>query len=136
MSRAIIKIKRACEKHLTLLNPNLTTAYEGVNFTPPETMYQVVQFVPISPENPTMGDGYFRERVDVQIFVVGVSGKGTTDAFTRAELIAEHFKRGTTLIEDTATLKILKTPRISGSMISEGRVVVPVMFSVVTDVFS
>lgn len=136
MSRAIIKIKRACEKHLASLNPNLPTAYEGVNFTPPDSMYQMVQFVPINPENPSLGDGYFRERVDVQIFVVGVSGKGTTDTLTRAELIAEQFKRGTTLIEDGSTLKILRTPKISGSMISEGRVVVPVVFSVVTDVFS
>lgn len=132
----IISIKQACEKHLKSITPDLPTAYEGFNFTPPSTMYQICQFVILNPSDPTLGDGYYRERVDLQVFVVGVSGKGTLEALQRAELIRSHFAKGTTLIQDGITLSILRTPKISGSMISEGRVVIPVLISVTTEVFS
>ena len=134
--RSIIKSKRACEKRLAALTPVLPIAYEGVVFTPPSTMYQSCQFSIQSPDDPVFGTGYFRERFDFQVFVVGAYNKGTTEALERAELIRDHFNKGLTLTEEDITLHFLRTPKIAGSMISEGKVIIPVLISVMSEVYS
>lgn len=134
--RSLIKSKRACEKHLSTLTPTLPIAYEGVVFTPPNGMYESCQFVIQSPDDPVFGTGYFRERFDFQVFVVGPYNKGTTDALERAELIRDHFHKGLTLTEEDVTLHFLRTPKIAGSVISEGRIVIPILISVMSEVYS
>lgn len=131
----IVNIKRACEKHLATLTPSLPTGFEGVDFTPPNTMYQRCQFVVNTPDDPVFGTGYHRERVEFQVFVVDVSGKGTTSAIQRAELIRNHFAKGTTLVESGTPVHILSTPQIAGTKISQGRVIVPVLISAVAEVY-
>jgi hypothetical protein len=134
--RAIIKSKRACEKRLGSLTPALPTAYEGVVFTPPNTMYQSCQFLIQSPDDPVFGTGYYRERFDFQVFVIGQYSKGTLEVLERAELIRDHFHKGLTLVEEDITLHFLRTPKIAGTMISEGRTIVPILISVVSEVYS
>ena len=134
--RSLIKSKRACEKHLASLTPILPTAYEGVVFTPTNTMYQSCQFVIQSPDDPVFGTGYFRERFDFQVFVIGAYNKGTTEALERAELIRDHFHKGLTLTEEDITLHFLRTPKIAGSIISEGKLIIPILISVMSEVYS
>ena len=134
--RSLIKSKRACEKHLSTLTPTLPIAYEGVVFTPPNGMYESCQFVIQSPDDPVFGAGYFRERFDFQVFVIGPYNKGTTDALERAELIRDHFHKGLTLTEEDVTLHFLRTPKIAGSVISEGRIIIPILISVMSEVYS
>lgn len=134
--RSLIKSKRACEKHLASLTPTLPIAYEGVVFTPPNGMYESCQFVPQTPDDPVFGTGYFRERFDFQVFVIGPYNKGTTDALERAELIRDHFHKGLTLTEEDVTLHFLRTPKIAGTIISEGRIIIPILISVMSEVYS
>lgn len=131
----IVNIKRACEKHLMALAPSLPTGFEGVDFTTPNTMYQRCQFVVNPPDDPVFGTGYHRERVEFQVFVVDVAGKGTTAAIQRAELIRNHFAKGTTLTESGTPVHILSTPQIAGTKVSNGRVIVPVLISAVAEVY-
>lgn len=130
----IVNIKRACEKRLASLAPTLQTGYEGVSFTPPNGMYQRCQFVILRPDDPVFGTGYHRENVEFQVFVVDTSGKGTTDALNRAELIRNHFAKGTTLVEGSTPMYVLETPQIAGTTISQGRVIVPVLIPVTAEV--
>lgn len=115
--------------------PDLPTAYEGVNFDPPSSIYQSCQFIIEKPTDPVFGLGYYRERINFQIFISDISGKGTTTALERAELIREKFKKGTTLFEEDVKILILETPQIMGTLISQDRVIVPVQIKVIAEVY-
>lgn len=125
---AILNIKKALEKRLATLAPSISTAYEGVSFTPVQgTPYQRCYVVPRRPENPTLGDSYYREVGEFQIFLAYPSNKGSGEVLARAELVQQHFARGTTLTEGGLEINILRTPQISGSAISGDRIIVPVI---------
>lgn len=120
--------KKALEKHLSALTPSLSTAYEGVSFSPVNgTPYQRVQLVPSRPENPTLGDDYFRDNGEFQVFLLYPSNKGTGEVLGRAEALRSHFKRGTTLTEGNSVVQIMRTPYISGCTIIGDRVIIPVL---------
>lgn len=130
----LVDAKRACEKHLLTLDNTIATAYEGVNFEPPNEMYQKTQIVIQRPDDPVFGTGYHRENMQFQVFVVDKAGSGTTNALFKAHDIRTHFKKGTTLIENTTKVLILETPQISGTIISQGKIVIPILISTTVEV--
>ena len=81
----IIKAEKAVRRHLLTLSPQLPTAYEAIPFTAPTGMYQRLQFVVNPPTDPTFGNYYHRENIQVQIFVADKLDVGTTGAITRAQ---------------------------------------------------
>lgn len=126
----MIDIKKALEKHLLALQPSLPTAFPALSFTPEHgTPYQRVQISPQRPENPTMGDDYYRERGEFQVFLCYPSNQGTGEILTRAELVRNHFKRGTTIVEGSRVVLITRTPQIAGETIIGDRVIVPVLIT-------
>lgn len=125
---AILTIKKALEKHLAAMTPALSTAYEGLSFTPVAgTPYQRCYVIPRRPENPTFGDSYYREVGEFQIFLAYPSNKGSGEVLARAELVQQHFARGTTLTEGGLDINILRTPQISGSTVAGDRIIAPVI---------
>ena len=123
-------------KHLNALVSVLPTAYEGVSFTPPTSMYQRVQFRLLKPDDPTFGKGYYRERLELQIFVYGETNKGTGEVLDRAELLRTHFTKGTTIVESGLYLHILETPTIAGTTAIGDRIICPVLIPVITEVIT
>ena len=118
------------------LVPVLPTAFEGLSFDPPTTMYQRCQFLIQSPDDPVLGTGYYRERIQFQVFIVGEANKGTAEAIQRAEIVRERFKKGTTLLEGGFRIHILSTPKV-GSVSPVGtRTITPVLIDVVTEIYS
>lgn len=131
----IAEIKKALERRLNTMTPAVSTAFEGVSFKPtPGTMYQRAQLRIDDPDDPVLGKGYYRERVQFQVFVVDQTNKGTGAAIARAELIRERFKKGTSLNESGIVLHVLETPRVSGATSAADRVIVPVLINVVAEV--
>jgi len=133
---AIIEIKRAAERKLTSLSPSLPTAWEAVTFDPPNGLYQRVQFTIQAPDDPVLGTGFHRERMTMQIFVVGSANKGTSEVLNQAELIRNHFAKGLVLQEDNVKIHVLKTPQIAGNSIVSERVICPVLIELVAEVYS
>ena len=134
---AILSIKRALERHLGLLTPAISTAYENVPFTPVAgTPYQRVVVVTDKVVNPVMGSEYYREEGELQIFLAYPIGKGSKDALTRAELIQSHFKRGNVLIEDNVRVNFYRTGKIQGSLLTTDRLIVPVVIPYVAEVLT
>lgn len=133
---AILEIKRAAERKLNTLSPALPTAYEGVTFNPPNGLYQRVQFTIQSPDDPVLGTGFHRERVTMQIFVVGAANKGTSEVITRAELIRNHFAKGLVLQEGNVKIHVLKTPQVAGNTVVSERVICPVLIELVAEIYS
>lgn len=133
---AILEIKRAAERHLSTLTPVIPTGWEGVSFTPPETLYQRVQLSVQSPEDPVLGTGFHRERVTLQVFIAGKTNKGTSEVITQAELLRNHFKKGTVFVEGNVKIHVLSTPQIAGTSVVSDRVICPVLIELVAEVYS
>lgn len=133
---AIIEIKRAAERKLSSLSPSLPTAWESVSFEPTSALYQRVQFTIQSPDDPVFGTGFHRERVTMQVFVVGNSNKGTSEVINHAELIRLHFAKGLVLQEGNIKIHVLRTPQIAGTSIMSERVICPVLIQLVAEVYS
>ena len=133
---AIIEIKRAAERKLSTLAPTIQTAWEGVSFNPPNTLYQRVQFVIQSPDDPVFGTGFHRERMQMQIFLVGAANKGTSEVITRAESIRLLFAKGLVMQEGNIKIHVLKTPQVAGTSIVSERVICPVIIELVAEVYS
>jgi hypothetical protein len=133
---AIIQVKRAAERKLSTLTPSVTTAYEGVTFNPPTGLYQRVQFTIQRPDDPVLGTGFHRERITMQVFIVGESNKGTAEVITRAELVRDHFKKGTVFTEGGVHIHVLRTPQVAGTTIASDRIICPVLIELVAEVYS
>lgn len=136
-STAILDAKRCTERRLLTLTPSVATGFEAVEFTAPNAvMYQRCQYVVFDPEDPTFPAGYHRERMQMQVFVADIKGKGTTAAITRAGLIRDLFYKGLTLTESNTKIHILNTPQIASAVITNDRVVVPVLIMLTVEVYS
>ncbi len=131
---AIIEAEKAVRRHLKTATPDLPTAQENIPFTPPDTMYQRLQFVISPPDDPTFGVGYHRENIQAQIFIVDRLGIGTSGAITRAKLIRDLFHKGLTLEENGVHMHVLRTPQISGAVTASDRLIVPVLIPITVDV--
>jgi hypothetical protein len=131
---SVLKTQTALIKHLKTMLPAIPTAYESVSFTAPSGLYQRVQFRVSPPDDPVFGTGYYRERVELQIFVYGESNRGTGEVLAHAELIRQHFKKSTTLVEQGLYVHVLETPRIAGTQVIGSRVVCPVLIPTITEV--
>lgn len=132
---SIIEAEKAIRRHLLTLSPQLPTAYEAISFIPPDGMYQRLQFVINPPTDPTFGNYYHRENVQVQIFVVDKLDVGTLGAITRAEALRNLFSKGLTLEEDGIRMHVLRTPQIAGASVAGDRVIVPVLIPLTVEVY-
>jgi hypothetical protein len=88
------------------------TAWENIAFTKPAPIipYQVVWFPDFTTENPTMGDGFYRIHSYFQIDLMYPILKGTSAIETRAQLVKDTFKRGTSFTNNGVTVRIEDTP--------------------------
>ena len=133
---AIIEAETAVRRHLQTLSPQLPTAYEGISFVAPAGMYQRLQFVINTPTDPTFGNYYHRENIQVQIFVADKLDVGTNAAITRAQALRDLFHKGLTLNEGGFRMHVLRTPQIAGTSVGSDRVIVPVLISLVVEVYN
>ena len=132
---AIKEVQKAIRTHLKTASPDLPTAQENMDFTPPNTMYQRLQFIVSKPTDPTYGTYFYRENIEAQIFVVDQLGVGMDAAITRAELIRDLFGKGLTLTEGGVRMHVLRTPQVAGAVVAADRVIVPVFVQVTAEVY-
>ena len=118
------------------LAPTIPTAFEGVSFEPPATMYQRVQIAIKDPIDPVLGVGYYREELQFKIFITDAPNNGTAAALTRAELTRDWFKKGTTFQEGNFRIHILTTPQVGSTAQIGSRTIIPVLIDVITEVYS
>lgn len=132
---AIVEAKIAIRNRLSQLIPKYPTAFEGVSFTSPNSIYQRLQFVISPPTDPVFGKGYYRENIEVQIFVVDVLDNGTEAAELRAEQLRDWFFKGLTIIEGNYRIHILRTPHVSSAAVAADRIIVPVLIPVTVEIY-
>lgn len=135
MPSPILSTKKAAEIRLATLS--IPTAYENAEFTPVANQaYLMLQFVIQPPDNPVVGDKYYRERIQMQVFVCDILNKGTGSSITTAESIRALFAKGTAITQDGYRIQILSTPSIKGSTKASDRLVTPVFIDLTVDVFN
>lgn len=130
---AILNTKRAVERLVATLG--IPVAYEGVSFSPPRELYLRTQLLVRSPEDPVIGDKYYRERITFQVFVADQLNLGTANALNRAEQVRALFPKGLTLMESGTRIYVLGTPQIAGTAVTADRLVVPIMIDLVAEVY-
>lgn len=130
-----LAIRRALEVFLAELQPNFPTAWENDDFEESDIAYQQVNLLFAKPDNPTMGDGFYRQRGIFQVTLRFPQNTGSQAAAEHAEMIREAFKRGLSLEADGVTTKIDETPEVSEGRNIEGRYVILVRIRFYADIF-
>lgn len=124
---SIVLVRSALQAKLDGMSPALATAWENVDYVPVTgTPYQAAYVLAAEPDNPTMGDDYYREQGIFQISLFYPIKVGTAVSEARAELIRTTFKRGTSMTSGAVTVIINKTPEISPGRVDGDRWHIPV----------
>lgn len=101
--------------------------FEDMDFQPtPGRPYEEVLVLFARPDNPTFGDGYFRERGILKVVLRYPSKTGKKNSGDRIEVFRTVFKRGTTLVNGPSKVIIDKTPEIGHGFNLHDRWVIPI----------
>lgn len=115
-----VAISQALEMKLKEIDEAMPTAWENTNFNPVAGVaYQEVWPMFAKPENPTLGDDFYRERGYLHVKLKYPQNVGRAAALARAELLRATFKRGLSLDRGGVTTVIDETPEI-GPRATEG----------------
>jgi hypothetical protein len=132
---SVVKISAAFEKKLATIASNLATAYENVSYSPVEGIpYQRVRLLPAAPENPTLGDGYYREVGFFEIILFYPINKGRGAAQLKAEAIKAHFARGLAMTESGLTVKVMRTPIVGSAVQDDKNYILPISINYFAEV--
>lgn len=135
---SIQKIKIALETEVKTLSTGITIGWENVKFTPPVdgSPYMLVYMLPATPENPTMGDGFYREIGLMQLTLSYPVNGGSGKAYAKAQEIRELFKRGSSYSSGGYTVTIARTPTIGPGVVQGERFVLPIRVQYFSNVFA
>ena len=134
---ALVEIRTALETKLNALTPTVATAWESVPFTPVVgTAYQQVNLMIADTLNPTLGGTHYRIKGFMQVLLCYPPNAGAKTAATRADLLVNHFKRGTSLTSSGITVIIDKTPSIAPALIDGVLYKIPVSIYFSADIYS
>ena len=132
---SIVSIRAALETKLNTITPALATVWENIGYTPVAGIaYQAAYILPADTENPTMGDDFHRELGLFQVSLFYPVQAGTATAAARAELIKTAFKRGTSMVSGTVTVRINRTPSIGQGRVDGDRWHIPVKIQYFADI--
>ncbi len=124
---SIVLVRVCLETRLNAMTPALATSWENLPYTPVAgTPYQAAYVMPATPDNVTMGDGYYREQGIFQISLFYPINAGAGVAAARAQLIRTQFKRGTSMTSGSVTVRISRTPEIGQGRVDGDRWHLPV----------
>ena len=132
---SIVNVRAALETKLNGMTPALPTSWENIPYIPVAgTAYQEAYVLPATPDNPTLGDGFYREQGIFQITLLYPLQAGTATAAARAQLIRTTFKRGTSMVSGAVTVRVDRTPEISPGRVDGDRFSIPVKIRFFADI--
>jgi len=124
---SIAAVRTALETKLNSITPALASAWENVPYTPVTgTPYQACFLMTATPDNLTLGDGFYREQGYLQVSLFYPLQAGPQTAELRAELIRTAFKRGVSMTSGAVTVNVELTPHIGQGRRDDDRWHVPV----------
>ena len=134
---SLTNIRSALESAVDGMQPTLQTVHQGESYDPIiGTPYQAIYLLPALPENPTMGDGFYREAGILQVTLNYSAGEGTADATVRAEAIRALFRRGATFAYGGTVVQVDRTAAITEGEGDEGFIAVIVRVRWHADIYN
>lgn len=132
---SLASVRAALESKLNGITPSVATAWENNRYTPVSgTPYQAAFLLPGEPDNATMGTDHYREVGIFQVSLFYPLLAGPASAASRAELIRSTFKRGSSMVSGSTTVRVNKTPAIGQGRADGDRWMVPVKIQYFADV--
>ena len=134
---SLASAKNALETAIKAVATTFPTGWENVAFVPPSdgSAFQIVNFLPASPFNPTMGTGFHRDVGIMQVMLSYPIDGGSGKAYTKAEVIKAAFKRGSSFASGGITVKISATPTIAPGSVQANRFLLPIRINFIVDVY-
>lgn len=130
-------IRSALESVVDGMRPTMATVHQGQSYDPiVGTPYAAIYLLPANPENPTMGDGFYRETGILQITLNYPAGEGTADATARAQAIRSLFRRGAAFTYGGTVVQVDRTPAITDGEGDEGFIAVIVRIRWHADIYT
>nr|WP_315249318.1 phage tail terminator-like protein [uncultured Duganella sp.] len=118
----LINIRQALETALASLQPPLALVRENESYEPEvDVAYCEAYVMPATPNNATIGTGFYQEQGVFQVTLKYPAGYGTLDCATRAGQIRDLFARGATYTDGDVTVQIDRTPEIAKGELDDGR---------------
>lgn len=131
-----LKIRQALETGLITLTPNVPTGFENADFIEVEGQPSRDAYVLFAkPENPTMGDDFYRQSGIFQVTLRWPIGEGTEAIGLHADLVRKAFHRGLSLFADNVQVTIDATPEIPGGQRVVDRYVIVMRIEFHADLF-
>lgn len=114
------------------------TAWENMYFPvlANRVPYQKVNLIRAQPENPTFGDGFYREQGILQVTLIYPLQLGVGEAESRAELIRSTFPRGASFSNGGIVVHIDTTPEIMPAHVFDEGYMVPVRIYYYANIFN
>lgn len=123
----IAKIRAALEMRLGTVTPVMATAFENKTYLPVAGVpYQRAYLLPNTPNDSQIGSQTHLERGIFQVTICYPMGSGSAACETRAQLVKDAFKRGTSMVEGGVTVIIMNAPSVSSAMIDGDRFCIPI----------
>ena len=130
-------IRAALETRLVAMAPLLATQWENAAFVPVAcTPYQAVSLLMATPQNPTLGDGFFRELGFLQVTLRYPQNAGAGAAGAQAQAIRAWFPRGLSLTAGGVSVTVSGTVDIQPGSIDGDRYAVPVRIPFFANIFA
>ncbi len=135
---SLVSVKAALEQALKVGLGAFPVGWENVTYTPPTdgSAYATVTLLPASPENPTLGTGFYREIGLLQVTLSYPLGNGAGKAYAKAEEIRALFPRGASFASGGLTTRITHTPVIGPGARRDDRYLLVLRLRYSADVFA
>jgi hypothetical protein len=120
-------ISAGLDRRLNTMTGKPPIAWENKKFAPTQgTLYARPTIIPADTEQWSLGqNGQDLSTGIYQVDVIAPAGKGKKAAYAMADTIADRFKRGTDIVENSRTISIINASRAAG--FNDGdRFIVPV----------
>jgi len=130
------QIKSALEARLKAMPNALATEWENVSFDPPAEPYQRADLLPAAPEQPTLGDGFYRETGVFQVTLFYPLDGGGGVVYAMAEAVRDWFPRGASFSSGGVTVHIADVGRIGPKFRDNDRFVLPVSLRYFAHIFA
>ena len=121
MSTVFSDISAALDARLNSLSGSAPIAWPNTVFKPTKgTLYLRPSLLPVSSAQIGLGSAGLDEHAGIyQVDVYAPSGKGRNEAETKADSVADHFKRGTDLTYNGVTVRLGDTSRNEGLIVDD-----------------
>ena len=135
MSNALILT--AMQKRLAAMSGGIATSGLNISYTPAAgTPYQEISLLPAKPDNSSAGTGHHIKSGTFQVLLRYPQGAGAGPAMRQADLIEQHFRRGTLLTEGGLSVVVTETPAQGPGLNVGDRYCLPVSIRYQADVFT